>query len=230
MNFKRMKPVTEEQSKTVVAHWRRALTQKEANAAAEAVRKAFAAAGIEAEVSGPVLLAKGETSIFGRTYRYSATKCPLWGGRSFSHMGWKSPYVVAKLKRPIKKIRCPMLGDATVRDLTEVRVKVELTAGHLTYENANKDGADPREDYKDVKDSRERTEKIDHDPRWECEVWDADVYTNGSERGYRRHGWSRYQPRRPFVYDATQKGLHEKIAETIKSMAMDLGIGIYGAR
>jgi hypothetical protein len=225
-----MKPITEEQSKKAVAHWRRALTQAEARAAAEAVKKAFEDAGIEADVSGPVLLAKGETSIFGRVYKYNASRCPLWGGRRFSSMGWEQPYVVARLKSPIKKIRCPMIGNATVRDLTEVRVKVELTAGFLTYENARRDGADPREDYKDVKGSRERTEKIDADPRWECEVWDADIYTDGYGRAYRKHGWYRYQPRGPFVYDATQEGLHAKIAETIKSMAMDLGIGKYGVR
>ena len=90
MNVKRMKPVTEEQSKNAVASWRRALTQAEARAASEAVKKAFEDAGIDADVSGPVMLADGESSIFGRTYRYSAGKCPLWGGRGrFSDMGWK---------------------------------------------------------------------------------------------------------------------------------------------
>lgn len=33
MNVKRMKPITEEQSKNAVASWRRALTQAEARAA-----------------------------------------------------------------------------------------------------------------------------------------------------------------------------------------------------
>ena len=228
MNIKRLKPITEEQTKHAVAHWRRALTQSEANAAAEAVKKALEDAGIEADVSGPVMLAKGEASIFGRTYRYSAGKCPLWGGRSFSHMGWASPFVVAKLKRPVKKTRSSL--GSTVKDLTEIRVKVELTAGHLTYERSNRKNADPREDYRDVKSSRERTEKIDGDPRWECEVWDADVYTNGSERAYRRHSWYRYQPQHPFVYDATQKGLNGKIAAQIDWIARDLRIGRYGSR
>ena len=92
MNVKRMKPISEEQTKNAVAHWRRALTQAEARAASEAVKKAFADAGIDADVSSPMMLAEGETSIFGRTYRYNAGKCPLWGGRGrFSYMGWKSP-------------------------------------------------------------------------------------------------------------------------------------------
>lgn len=228
-NPRRMKPLTEEQAGKAVAHWRRALTQAEARAASEAVRKAFADAGIEADVSGPVLLAKGETSVFGRVYRYSAGKCPLWGSLRFSHMGmgWASPFVVAKLKRPIKKKRCFALGGSTVKDLTEVRVRVELTAGHRTYEKACRKGADPREDYKDVKNSRERTEKIDADLRWECEVWDADVYTDGRERGYRRHGWGVYQPRDAFVFAPTQRGLHSRIAEVVDSMARELGIGKY---
>ena len=131
MNVKSMKPISEEQSKYVFANWRRALTQAEARAASDAVKKAFTDAGIDADVSGPVLLAEGETSIFGRTYRYSAGKCPLWGGRGrFSGLGWQSPYAVAKLKNPVKKIRS--LTGSTVKDLTEIRVQVELTAGHLT--------------------------------------------------------------------------------------------------
>ena len=226
MNVKRMKPITEEQSKNAVASWRRALTQAEARAASEAVKKAFEDAGIDADVSGPVLLAKGETSIFGRTYRYSAGKCPLWGGRGrFSGLGWKSPYVVAKLKKPVKKIRSST--GSTVKDLTEIRVQVELTAGHLTYENLQRKGADPRSDYADVKSAKARTEKIDADPRWECEVWDAEVYTNGKERPYRRRFWASYQPQNPFVYSATQAGLHGKIAATIDWIARDLKIGKY---
>lgn len=232
MNTKRLKPITEEQSKKAVAHWRRALTQAEARAASEAVKKAFADAGIEADVSGPMLLAKGERSLFGRAYRYSAGKCPVWGGRSgkFSGMGWESPFVVAKLKNPIKKKRCPAIGNATVRDLTEIRIKVELTAGFFDYEKSHKPGADPREDYDDVKGAKARTEKIDTDPRWECEVWDADVYTDGRERGYRKRGWWRYQPLSPFIYSPTQAGLHARIAGVIDSMARDLGIGKYGVR
>ena len=226
MNFKRMKPVTEEQSKYVVASWRRALTQAEARAASEAVKKAFEDAGIDADVSGPVMLADGESSIFGRTYRYSAGKCPLWGGRGRSSgMGWKSPYVVAKLKDPVKKTRS--LTGSTVKGLTEIRVQVELTAGHLTYENLQRKGADPRRDYADVKNAKARTEKIDADPRWECEVWDAEVYTNGRERPYRSRSWVRYQSRHPFVYSATQDGLHREIAAQIDWIARDLKIGKY---
>ena len=226
MNFKRMKPVTEEQSKYVVASWRRALTQAEARAASEAVKKAFEDAGIDADVSGPVLLADSESSIFGRTYRYSAGKCPLWGGRGrFSGLGWKSPYVVAKLKKPVKKIRSST--GSTVKDLTEIRVQVELTAGHLTYENLQQKGADPRCDYADVKNMKARTEKIDADPRWECEVWDAEVYTNGKERPYRRRSWCGYQPQHPFVYHPMQAGLHGKIAAAIDWIARDLKIGKY---
>ena len=226
MNVKRMKPVTEEQSKNVVASWRRALTQAEARAASEAVKKAFEDAGIDADVSGPVLLADGESSIFGRTYRYSAGKCPLWGGRGrFSGMGWKSPYVVAKLKNPVKKIRSST--GSTVKDLTEIRVQVELTAGHLTYESWNRKGAKPRYDYADVKNAKARTEKIDADPRWECEVWDAEVYTNGSERQFRGRKWYRYHPPCPFVYHPTQDGLHGKIAAQIDLIASDLKIGKY---
>lgn len=223
---RRMKPLTEEQSKKAVAHWRRALTQAEARAASEAVKKAFADAGIEADVSGPVLLAKGDTSLFGRVYRYSAGKCPLWGvsGR-FRDMGWESPFVVAKLKKPVEKVRSSL--GSTVKDLTEIRVKVELTAGHLTYENSRRKGADPREDYQDVKGARARAEKIDADPRWECEVWDANVYTNGVERAFRRRSWYRYQPRCPFVYGATQTGLGAEIAEQIDWIARDLKIGKY---
>ena len=226
MNVKRMKPISEEQTKNAVANWRRALTQAEARAASEAVKKAFADAGVDADVSGPVTLAEGETSIFGRTYRYSAGKCPLWGGRGrFSGLGWKSPYVVAKLKNPVKKIRSST--GSTVKDLTEIRVQVELTAGHLTYENLQRKGADPRRDYADVKNAKARTEKIDADPRWECEVWDAEVYTNGRERPYRRRSWARYQPQHPFVYSATQDGLNAKIAATIDWIARDLKIGKY---
>lgn len=226
MNVKRMKPVTEEQSKNVVASWRRALTQAEARAASEAVKKAFEDAGIDADVSGPVMLADGESSIFGRTYRYSAGKCPLWGGRGrFSGMGWKSPYVVAKLKNPVKKIRSS--SGSTVKDLTEIRVQVELTAGHLTYESWNRKGAKPHYDYADVKNAKARTEKIDADPRWECEVWDAEVYTNGSERQFRGRKWYRYHPPRPFVYHPTQDGLHGKIAAQIDLIASDLKIGKY---
>lgn len=177
-------------------------------------------------MSGPVLLAEGETSIFGRTYRYSAGKCPLWGGRGrFSGLGWKSPYVVAKLKKPVKKIRSST--GSTVKDLTEIRVQVELTAGHLTYENLQRKGADPRCDYADVKNTKARTEKIDADPRWECEVWDAEVYTNGKERPYRRRSWCGYQPQHPFVYHPTQAGLHGKIAAQIDLIARDLKIGKY---
>lgn len=226
MNIKRMKPISEEQSKNAVANWRRVLTQAEARAASDAVKKAFADAGIDADVSGPVLLAEGETSIFGRTYRYSAGKCPLWGGRGrFSGLGWKSPYVVAKLKKPVKKIRSST--GSTVKDLTEIRVQVELTAGHLTYENLQQKGADPRCDYADVKNTKARTEKIDADPRWECEVWDAEVYTNGKERPYRRRSWCGYQPQHPFVYHPTQAGLHGKIAATIDWIAHNLKIGKY---
>ena len=226
MNVKRMKPISEEQTKNAVANWRRALTQAEARAASEAVKKAFAGAGIDADVSGPVTLAEGETSIFGRTYRYSAGKCPLWGGRGrFSGLGWKSPYVVAKLKKPVKKIRSST--GSTVKDLAEIRVQVELTAGHLTYENLQRKGADPRRDYADVKSAKARTEKIDADPRWECEVWDAEVYANGRERPYRRRFWASYQPQNPFVYSATQAGLHGKIAATIDWIARDLKIGKY---
>ena len=226
MNAKRMKPITEEQSKNVVASWRRALTQAEARAASEAVKKAFEDAGIDADVSGPVLLAKGETSIFGRTYRYSAGKCPLWGGRGrFSGMGWKSPYVVAKLKNPVKKIRSS--SGSTVKGLTEIRVQVELTAGYRTYESWNRKGADPRYDYADVKNAKARTEKIDADPRWECEVWDAEVYTNGRERRFRGRRWYCYHPPRPFVYHPTQDGLHGKIAAQIDLIASDLKIGKY---
>lgn len=226
MNVKRMKPITEEQSKNAVASWRRALTQAEARAASEAVKKAFEDAGIDADVSGPVLLADGESSIFGRTYRYSASKCPLWGGRGrFSYMGWKSPYVVAKLKNPVKKIRSS--SGSTVKDLTEIRVQVELTAGYRTYENWNRKGADPRYDYADVKNAKARTEKIDADPRWECEVWDAEVYTNGSERPFRGRKWYRYHPPCPFVYHPTQDGLHGKIAAQIDLIARDLKIGKY---
>lgn len=226
MNFKRMKPVTEEQSKNVVASWRRALTQAEARAASEAVKKAFEDAGIDADVSGPVLLADGESSIFGRTYRYSAGKCPLWGGRGrFSSMGWKSPYVVAKLKSPVKKIRSS--SGSTVKDLTEIRVQVELTAGYRTYESWRRKGADPRHDYADVKNAKARTEKIDADPRWECEVWGAEIYTNGSERQFRGHKWYRYYPPRPFVYHPTQNGLHGRIAAQIDLIASDLKIGKY---
>ena len=226
MNVKRMKPVTEEQSKNVVASWHRALTQAEARAASEAVKKAFEDAGIDADVSGPVMLADGESSIFGRTYRYSAGKCPLWGGRGrFSCMGWKSPYVVAKLKNPVKKIRSS--SGSTVKDLTEIRVQVELTAGHLTYESWNQKGAKPHYDYADVKNAKARTEKIDADPRWECEVWDAEVYTNGRERQFRGRKWYRYHPPRPFVYHPTQDGLHGKIAAQIDLIASDLKIGKY---
>ena len=226
MNVKRMKPISEEQTKNAVTNWRRALTQAEARAASEAVKKAFAGAGIDADVSGPVTLAEGETSIFGRTYRYSAGKCPLWGGRGrFSGLGWKSPYVVAKLKKPVKKIRSST--GSTVKDLTEIRVQVELTAGHLTYENLQRKGADPRRDYADVKNAKARTEKIDADPRWECEVWDAEVYANGRERPYRRRFWASYQPQTPFVSSATQAGLHGKIAATIDWIARDLKIGKY---
>lgn len=225
MNAKRMKPITEEQAAKAVAHWRRALTQKEARAASDAVKKALGDAGVEADVSGPVTLARGESSVFGRTYRYSAGKCPLWSSARFCGMGFASPFVVAKLKKPVGKTRSSL--GSTVKGLTEIRVRIELTAGHLTYENSNRKGADPRKDYKDAKNSRERTEKIDADPRWECEVWDADVYTNGSERAYRRRSWYRYQPQRPFVYDATQDGLHGKIAAQIDWIARDLGIGKY---
>jgi len=226
-NVKRLKPITDKQAGQAVAHWRRALTQKEARAAADAVKKAFADAGVEADVSGPMLLAKGESSLFGRAYRYSAGKCPVWGGRSgkFSNMGWESPFVIAKLKKPVRKTRSSTRS--TVKDLTEIRVKVELTAGHLTYENSNRKGADPRADYEDVKGARARTEKIDADPRWECEVWDADVYTNGRERAFRRRSWCRYQPSSPFVYSPTQDGLHGKIAAQIDWIARDLGIGKY---
>ena len=227
MNVKRMKPISEEQTKNAVAHWRRALTQVEAHAASKAVKKAFADAGIEADVSGPVMLTKGEISVFGRTYRYNASKCPLWDGRlgKFCGMGWESPFVVAKLKTPVKKIRSST--GSTVKDLTEIRVQVELTAGHLTYENLQRKGADPRRDYADVKSAKARTEKIDADPRWECEVWDAEVYTNGKERPYRRRFWASYQPQNPFVYSATQAGLHGKIAATIDWIARDLKIGKY---
>ena len=226
MNVKRMKPISEEQTKNAVTNWRRALTQAEARAASEAVKKAFADAGVDADVSGPVLLADGESSIFGRTYRYSAGKCPLWGGRGrFSGLGWKSPYVVVKLKKPVEKIRSSI--GSTIKNLTEIRVQVELTAGHLTYESRNRKGADPREDYKDVKSVKARTEKIDADPRWDCEVWDAEVYTNGHERPYRRRSWTRYQPQHPFVYSATQDGLNAKIAATIDWIARDLKIGKY---
>ena len=226
MNVKRMKPISEEQTKNAVTNWRRALTQAEARAASEAVKKAFADAGVDADVSGPVTLAEGETSIFGRTYRYNASKCPLWGGHSkFSDMGWKSPYVVVKLKKPVEKIRSSI--GSTIKNLTEIRIQVELTAGHLTYESRNRKGADPREDYKDVKSVKARTEKIDADPRWECEVWDAEVYTNGQERPYRRRSWTRYQPQHPFVYSATQDGLNAKITATIDWIARDLKIGKY---
>ena len=226
MNIKRMKPISEEQTKNVVAHWRRALTQAEARAASEAVKKAFADTGIEADVSGPMMLAEGETSIFGRTYRYNASKCPLWGGHNkFSDMGWKSPYVVVKLKKPVEKTRS-LIG-STIKNLTEIRVQVELTAGHFTYESWNRKGADPREDYKDVKSLKARTKKIDADPRWECEVWDAEVYTNGHERPYHRHSWVSYQPQHSFVYSATQDGLNAKIAATIDWIARDLKIGKY---
>jgi hypothetical protein len=225
MNTKRMKPITEEQSKKAVAHWRRALTQKEARAASEAVKKAFADAGVEADVSGPMTLAKGESSIFGRVYRYSAGKCPLWGSAGFCSMGFASPYVVARLRKPVKRVRSSL--GSTVRDLTEIRVKVELTAGHLTYESSNRKGADPREDYAGVRGTRARTEKIDADPRWECEVWDANIYTDGSERAFRRHGWFRYQPSSTFVYSPTQEGLHGKIAAQIDWIARDLRIGKY---
>ena len=227
MNVKRMKPISEEQTKNAVAHWRRALTQAEARAASEAVKKAFADAGVEADVSGPVTQARGEISIFGRTYRYSAGKCPLWGcglGK-FCGMGWEPPLVVAKLKNRIKKTRSS--SGSTVKDLAEIRVMVELTAGHLTYERSNRNGADPRKDYKDVKGAKARTEKIDADPRWECEVWDAEVYTNGRERPYRRRSWASYQPQNPFVYSATQAGLHGKIAAAIDWIARDLKIGKY---
>ena len=226
MNVKRMKPISEKQTKNAVAHWRRALTQAESHAASEAVKKAFVDAGIEADVSGPMMLAEGETSIFGRTYRYNAGKCPLWSGHSkFSYMGWKSPYVVVKLKKPVEKTRSSI--GSTIKNLTEIRVQVELTAGHLTYERSNRKGADPREDYKDVKSAKARTEKIDADPRWECEVWDAEVYTNGKERPYRRRSWTRYQPQHPFVYSATQDGLNAKITATIDWIARDLKIGKY---
>ena len=226
MNVKRMKPISEEQTKNAVANWRRALTQTEARAASEAVKKAFADVGIDTDVSGPVMLAEGETSVFGRTYRYSASKCPLWGGRGmFSGMGWKSPYVVAKLKNPIKKVRS--LRGSTVKDLTEIRVQIELTAGYRTYENWNMKGADPRYDYADVKNAKARTEKIDADPRWECEVWDAEVYTNGRERPFRRRKWYNYSSPRPFVYRPTQDGLHVKIAAQIDLIARDLKIGKY---
>lgn len=229
MNTKRLKPITEEQTKHAVTHWRHVLTQAEAHAAALAVKKAFEDVGIETDVSGPVMLAKGETSIFGRTYRYSASKCPLWGCRGIcASMGFQSPYVVAKLKKPVKSVRSSR--NSTVRDLTEIRIKVELTAGHLTYENSNRKGADPCGDYGDVRGARARAKKIDSDPRWECEVWDADVYTNGSERTYRCHSWYRYCPQYPFVYDATQKGLHEKIAAQIDWIARDLRIGRYWTR
>ena len=143
----------------------------------------------------------------------------------FSGLGWKSPYVVAKLKKPVKKIRSST--GSTVKDLAEIRVQVELTAGHLTYENLQRKGADPRCDYADVKSAKARTEKIDADPRWECEVWDAEVYTNGRERPYRRRSWYCYQPQRPFVYSATQAGLHGKIAAAIDWIARDLKIGKY---
>ena len=226
MNVKRMKPISEEQTKNAVAHWRRALTQAEARAASEAVKKAFADAGIDADVSSPMMLAESETSIFGRTYRYNAGKCPLWGGHSkFSDMGWKSPYVVVKLKKPVEKTRSSI--GSTIKNLTEIRVQVELTAGHLTYERSNRKGADPRKDYKDVKSAKARTEKIDADPRWECEVWDAEVYTNGRERPHRRRSWTRYQPQYPFVYSATQDGLNAKITATIDWIARDLKIGKY---
>ena len=124
MNIKRMKSISEEQTKNAVAHWRRALTQVEARDASKAVKKAFADVGIDADVSGPMMLAEGETSIFGRTYRYNASKCPLWGGHSkFSDMGWKSPYVVVKLKKPVEKIRSSI--GSTIKNLTEIRIQVE---------------------------------------------------------------------------------------------------------
>ena len=223
--MKRMKPITEEQAGRAVAHWRRALTQKEANAAAAAVKKAFEDAGIEADVSGPVLLAKGETSLFGRTYRYSAGKCPLWGClRGPGSLGWASPCVVARLKEPVKEVRCPALGNSTVRDLTEIRVEVELCAGVLP---GGGPGPYPHDLHWDVKGARARAEAIDADPGWGCEVWNADVYADGLERGYRGRHWCRYQPRSPFVYSATQEGLHAKIAATVDSIAGDLGIGKY---
>lgn len=226
MKTKRLKPITEKQAGNAVAHWRRALTQAEARAASEAVRKAFEDAGVEADVSGPVMLAKGETSVFGRVYRYSAGKCPLWGQVGVcACMGFKSPYVVAKLRKPVKTVRSSL--GSTVKGLTEIRVQVELTAGHLTYENSNRKGADPCGDYGDAGGARARAEKIDADPRWECEVWNADVYTNGRERGFRRRSWCRYRASRPFVYSPTQEGLNAKIAATIDWIARDLRIGKY---
>lgn len=223
MNTKRLKPITEEQTKRAVAHWRRALTQAEARAASDAVKKAFKDAGIEADVSGPVLLAKGETSIFGRTYRYSAGKCPLWGQRGIcASMGFQSPYVVAKLKKPVKTVKSSLYS--TVEDLSEIRVQVELCAGVLP---GGKSGPYPHDLHWDVKGARARAEAIDADPGWGCDVWSADVYTNGRERGFRRRSWCRYQASRPFVYSATQDGLNAKIAAAIDWIARDLKIGKY---
>lgn len=223
MNFKRLKPVSEKQAGKAVAHWRRALAQEEARAASDAVKKAFAGAGIEADVSGPVLLAKGEASVFGRTYRYSAGKCPLWGQRGVcAVMGFKSPYVVAKLKKPVKKTRSSL--GSTVKDLAEIRVRVELCAGVLP---GGRSGRYPDDLHWDVKGAKARAEAIDADPGWDCDVWSADVYTDGRERAYRRRSWYRYCPSRPYVYSATQGGLNAKIAATIDWIARDLKIGKY---
>ena len=223
---KRMKPLTEKQAGSACCHWRRRVTDAEAKKAAEIVKAAFDRAGIEADVSGPRLLAKSEASLFGRTYRYREDRCPLWGSLracASAGLGWESPVVIATLKKPVGKTRS-RLG-ATVKDLTQIRVKIELTAGFLDWKKNHTKGVDPREDAR-IR-SKADIERVDADPRWECEVWDAHIDLDGKERPYRRRYWNRYQSAHPYVYAATQDKLAALIAEEIDWIARDLKIGKY---
>lgn len=225
MNVKRLKPITDKQAESACCHWRRRLTDAEAKKAAEIVKDALEKAGIDADVPGPMMLAKTETSVFGRTYRYREDRCPLWGWGSLrggSGLGWSAPVIVAKLKKPVKKTRSA--NSATVKDLTEIRVTVELSAGFLDWRKNHAKGIDPREDGIRTKAD---VEKIDADPRWECEIWDAHIDPNGKERPYRCRYWARYQGEHPFVYAATQAKLAARITESIDWIARDLGIGKY---
>lgn len=225
-NVKRLKPITDRQTGSACCHWRRRLTDEEARKAAEIVKAAFEKAGIEADVSGPEILAKGEASLFGRAYRYREDRCPLWGSLRHSAsagLGWSSPVVFARLKKPVKKVRSSSM--ATVRDLTQVRVQVELSAGFLDWRKSHVKGTDPREDA--AIRTKADVERVDADPRWECETWDAHIDLDGQERPYRRWRWSRYQGAHPFVYAATQGKLAKRVEEEIDWIARDLGLGKY---
>ena len=221
--MKRMKPLTKEQAGKAVAHWRRRLTDAEAKKAAELVKSALAEAGIEAEVLPPMALKAGEASVFGEAKKYSEAKCRLWGGSGV--LGWDSPYMIAKLKNPPKKTRSETRS--TVAGLTEVRVQFELCAGFTGYGKNQVEGKDPRRDFEKRRLTRADVEKIDADPRWECETWDAMIWTNGRERPYRRRSWGRWQTPRPFVYAPTLEGLGPELAEQFDDMARDLGLGKY---